>query len=128
MISLDEVLQIHNILIDSFGGKKGVRDTALLDSAISRPYVTFDQVELYPTPIDKASAIIESILINHPFSDGNKRTGYVLMRLILLENNLAISANEDEKYDFVISIAKGDFHFEDIKSWLSDRVLQINYR
>jgi death-on-curing protein len=128
MISLDEVLQIHNLLIDSFGGKKGVRDRALLDSAISRPYVTFDQIELYPTPIDKAAAIIESILINHPFSDGNKRTGYVLMRLILLESNHDISASEDEKYDFVINIAKGDLHFDNIKTWLIDHVLQINHR
>lgn len=82
MIELRDVLNIHNILIDKFGGSKGVRDQGSLESAINRPFATFDNQDLYPTPWDKAAAILESILINHPFVDGNKRTAYVLMRLI----------------------------------------------
>ena len=86
MISIKEVEQIHNFLIEEFGGAKGIRDLGALDAAINRPFATFDQQELYPNPVDKAAAIIESILINHPFLDGNKRTGYVLMRLLLLQS------------------------------------------
>ncbi|MGK7389402.1 MAG: type II toxin-antitoxin system death-on-curing family toxin [Candidatus Cyclobacteriaceae bacterium M2_1C_046] len=122
MISIEEVLQIHNILIERFGGSKGVRDLELLDSSISRPFNTFDQQDLYPTIIDKAAAIIESIVKNHPFVDGNKRTGYTLMRLLLLTNDVDIVASEDEKYDFVISIASGKFTFEQIKDWIELKV------
>ena len=86
MISIKEVEQIHNLLIEEFGGAKGIKDLGALDAAINRPFATFDQQELYPNPVDKAAAIIESILINHPFMDDNKRTGYVLMRLLLLQS------------------------------------------
>lgn len=83
MIDIKEIIHIQEILIDKFGGVKGVRDLNLLESAISRPFQTFDNTDLYKSPIEKAAAIIESILINHPFIDGNKRIGYVLMRLML---------------------------------------------
>jgi len=85
MMTLSHVEEIHKILIAKFGGSHGVRDYGTLLSALSRPYQTFDGKDLYPTAIQKAAALIESILINHPFIDGNKRTGYVLMRLLLIE-------------------------------------------
>ena len=85
MISREEVLAIHDILLSRFGGRQGVRDQVLLDSAINRPFQTFDGQELYPSPIDKASALFESIITNHPFVDGNKRTAYVLMSKITLK-------------------------------------------
>ena len=72
MIELRDALNIHDILIDKFGGSRGVRDLGLLESALHRPFATFENQELYPSPIDKAAAVLESILINHPFIDGNK--------------------------------------------------------
>ncbi len=118
MISEKEVLEIHSILIERFGGSNGARDLELLNSAINRPYQTFDGKQLYPTPIDKAAAILESIVKNHPFIDGNKRTGYVLARLFLMDEQLDINATEDQKYQLVISISTGDLAFEQIKEWL----------
>lgn len=67
MISIEEVLKIHDVLIEKFGGTPGVRDKGLLESSVFRPFNTFDSVDLYPTHIDKAAAIIESIVKNHPF-------------------------------------------------------------
>lgn len=122
MISVEEVEIIHNILIDKFGGSKGIRDVGLLESALARPFATFDGNDLYSNPIEKASAIIESIIINHPFVDGNKRTAYTLMRLLLLENGLDISSTQEEKYDFVISASKGEFRFEEIKKWIQSNI------
>lgn len=119
MIDLKTVENVHNILIDRFGGGKGIRDKGALEAAIARPYATFDQEDLYPTIIEKAAAIFESIIINHPFIDGNKRSAYVLMRLILLSDHLDVVASQNEKYDFVISASKGELRFEEIKSWLS---------
>lgn len=126
MIELRDVLNIHNILIDKFGGSKGVREQGTLESAINRPFATFDNQDLYPTPSDKAAAILESILINHPFVDGNKRTAYVLMRLILLDNGLDLVAHQDDKYKMVISASTGDMRFEDIRSWIQSRLKKKN--
>ena len=118
MISLKEVEIIHNILIDKFGGSKGIRDLGLLESALARPFATFDNNDLYPNPVDKAAAILESIAINHPFIDGNKRTAYTLMRLILLEYQFDIMASQDEKYNLVISVSTGAYRFDEIKNWI----------
>jgi death-on-curing protein len=126
MIELRDVLNIHNILIDKFGGSKGIRDQGSLESAINRPFATFDNQDLYPTPADKSAAILESILINHPFVDGNKRTAYVLMRLILLDNGLDIVAEQDDKYKMVISASTGDMRFDDIRDWIQARLKKKN--
>ena len=118
MITVEEAIRIHGILIDRFGGTNGIRDRNLLESALSRPFQTFDKKDLYSSPVDKAAALIESIVINHPFIDGNKRFGYVAMRLILLESGLDIDAPEEDKYLFVIGIAKGELKFNEICNWI----------
>lgn len=72
MIDLKTVEKIHHILIEEFGGSKGIRDLGGLQAAIARPYATFDLQDLYSTAIEKAAAIFESIIINHPFIDETK--------------------------------------------------------
>jgi death-on-curing protein len=119
MILIKEVEQLHRILIDKFGGSHGIRDNAALESAIARPSQMFDSKELYPSVLEKAAALIESILINHPFIDGNKRTGYTLLRLFLIQNEMDITASQDNKYEFVIDIASGTLKYEGIISWLT---------
>ncbi len=125
MIHLEDAIRIHNILIDEFGGKEGIRDKKSLESALYRPYQTFSKKSLYPDIVDKAAALIESILLNHPFIDGNKRTGYVLMRLLLLNEGLDISASQDDKYEFVMAIAKGEYDHNLIKDWISNKLTSI---
>lgn len=122
MITIEVVLGIHSVLIKRYGGHQGVRDKGLLKSAIARPYQTFDGQDLYPTSLEKAAAIIESILINHPFMDGNKRTGYVLMRILLLDDGKDVRAGENDKYDFVINIAAGKLGYEGILRWIKENV------
>jgi death-on-curing protein len=118
MIDKEEVLQIHQVLIAQFGGSAGIRDEGLLDSALKRPFSGFGETEFYPSPHEKAAAILESIVKNHPFVDGNKRTGYVLMRLVLLEYQQDIESSQEEKYDFVIAVASGQMTFEKIVDWI----------
>ena len=124
MITVEEVIQIHLKLIQQFGGSSQLRDISLLDSAINRPFQTFDKEDLYPSPIDKSAAVFESLIINHPFVDGNKRIAYVLMRLVLLQYDLDIVATQEVKYDFVIKAAKGELDFEGIRKWIFSRIIQ----
>ncbi|MEI7736571.1 MAG: type II toxin-antitoxin system death-on-curing family toxin [Ferruginibacter sp.] len=117
MILLDDVLNLHDASIEDFGGAKGVRDMALLESALARPFQTFAGEDLYPTAIEKAAAIGESLIINHPFIDGNKRTGLLAVATLLLEYNIIINASENELFQFVIEISTGEIKFEQIVEW-----------
>lgn len=123
MITYQEVFEIHQMLAESFGGATGVREEGLLQSAIERPFGGFGEAEFYQTPADKAAAIVESIVKNHPLVDGNKRTGYVLMRLLLLQAGQNLQATQDEKYDFVISIASGQIAFPEIVAWIKSKLI-----
>ncbi len=118
MISKISVLQIHNSLIEVYGGIKGIRDSSVLESAINRPFATFDGMDLYPDAQHKAAAIFQSILINHPFLDGNKRTAFALLVYLLKSGNFALSINEPEIYEFIISCSKGEKEFDDILIWI----------
>jgi death-on-curing protein len=118
MIDYQEVLEIHQVLIQAYGGTQGVRDENGLKSALERPFSGFGETIFYPKPEEKAGAILESIVKNHPFIDGNKRTGYVLMRLVLMNFGKDIQATQDEKYDFVISVASGQLEFQQIVTWI----------
>lgn len=118
MIEIKEVLLIHDILIKEFGGSEGIRDYNLLVSALGRPFGGTQNNEFYPSVHEKAGALIESLVRNHPFVDGNKRTGYVIMRLFLLSHGLNIIASQEEKYEFVMNIASGISTLEQTTLWI----------
>ena len=118
MILLDDILKLHDKSLEMYGGGKGVRDIGLLESAIARPFQTFGGEDLYPDIFEKAGAIGESLIINHPFIDGNKRTGMLAMATLLLEHNIEINASEEDFYDTVIRISTGEIRFEQIVDWL----------
>lgn len=122
MISLARAERVHALLVAEFGGAVGLRDPGGLEACLARPYQTFGGQDLYPTPAAKAAAILESIIIRHPWIDGNKRTGYVLMELVLMEGGVEVVASEDEKYDMVIQVATGKLDADGIRAWLESRV------
>jgi death-on-curing protein len=118
MISEADILLLHEFSILDYGGSKGVRDQSMLLSAINRPFQTFDGNELYSTPFEKAAALGESLIINHPFVDGNKRTAFISMLALLQEYNIEITMKDNDAYQFVIAMSKGEKRFEDIIEWL----------
>ena len=120
MFDISDVLLIHERLIQQFGGTPGLRDNELLESAILRPLQTFDSAELYPSIEEKASAIIESIITNHPFIDGN------LFRIFLLSKGKDIICSQDEKYDFVLSVAEGKLKYNEILNWTRERTKPVS--
>ena len=122
MIHKEEALALHRIVMQKFGGSEGIRDETLLESAIHRPFHTFDGKDLYPTSEEKACALLESIVKNHPFVDGNKRTGYLAYRLLLLNNDLDIDAAQAEKYELVIGIASSKMDLDEVIEWTRTRL------
>lgn len=82
-------------------------------------------IELYASVFEKAAAIGESIIMNHPFIDGNKRTGYVLMETVLRMEGLGINASDDSLYSFIIKITTGEIRFEQIVEWLKQNTTTL---
>lgn len=120
MITKEIVLRLHELSIIKYGGSQGIRDEGLLESAIARPYQTFGGEDLYPSIFEKAAAITESIIINHPFIDGNKRTGFLAMLAILEQEKLGITVSNKNIYDFVINVSTGETKFDQIVEWLKN--------
>jgi death-on-curing protein len=126
MISVEQALIIHKQVIEKYGGAIGLRDSDGLKSALARPFQTFDKKELYTSAFEKAAAIGESIILNHPFVDGNKRMGYILMEAILRFEGYKINAIDSELYVFIISIAEGKKTFKEITEWLQKHSASLN--
>lgn len=125
MITLEEALAIHTQVVDATGGSHGVRDKGGLEAALARPWATFAGEDLYPDPIAKAAALLESIIKNHPFVDGNKRAGYTLGRLTLITFDLDLKASDDEEYDMVIQVATGKLDVDGIVVWMKEHVVSM---
>ncbi len=117
MITVDEVLVLHDLSINFFGGSPGIRDINLLESAVARPFQTFNNNDVYISVFEKATALLESIVKNHPFADGNKRTGFLSSLIFLKRNNLKLIASEKEAYQFVIKIASSEIQFAEAVIW-----------
>jgi death-on-curing protein len=117
------ILAIHERQIAEHGGTQGVRDDALLQSALARPL----QLEAYgePSPdlVDLAAALAHGIARNHPFLDGNKRTAWVACRTFLLLNEADLLASAEEKYMTMLSLAEGRLTVEAFAEWLRKRVM-----
>ncbi len=119
-LTASEVVVIHARLIQRTGGSKGIRDTSLLESAVARPQATFDKNDLYPSLWEKAAALMESLISNHAFVDGNKRVGVVAVGLFLECNGYTLIASNKEVYEFTMKIAQGKADLEEIAQWLKN--------
>lgn len=119
-----QVLYLHQEVMERSGGSAGVRDQGLLESAVYRPQASFGGEDLYPDLFSKAAALGHSIIKNHPFVDGNKRTGFEAMRLLLRLNGYDIQASLNAKFNFVLAIAEGELKEQAIADWLKQNSRQ----
>lgn len=117
-LTLIEVLELHRKILEQSGGALGIRDMGLLESAIAQPRMTFDGEDLYPSLLEKAAALGFSIILNHPFIDGNKRTGHAATETFLVLNGVEINASVDEQERMVLAIASGELGREAFVEWL----------
>lgn len=122
-LTLEDLLEIHRRVIESTGGSDGIRSIPLLDSAVARPQATFGGIDLYPALPEKAAALLHSIISNHPFVDGNKRTGFTAMDVFLRLNDYHLLAGEDEIYELVMSVASESIALSKITSWIEQRII-----
>lgn len=128
-MTAEEILIIHLVVIDEefcdyeveakYGNQmRGIKDTNMFNSALYEPKQTFDNIELYPDIISKASCYLRSFAINHPFHDGNKRTA-LLSTIIFLENNgYKVIATNEQLYKFVEKVVRGRLSIDSIKKRL----------
>lgn len=114
-----DVLTVQDISIARFGGAGGIRDTGLLDSALARPFASFGGFEAFPNDITKACALCHAIIANHPFIDGNKRTGAAALGMILRSNKVAFKPTHAEFYKTVMGVATGTISLESLTKWVS---------
>jgi death-on-curing protein len=114
----EQVLFIHSRVIEATGGSHGVRDLGLLLSALGRPQASFEENDLYHDIFAKAASLLDSLVRNHPFVDGNKRTAITSAALFLLINGYTLRAENEEIVRFTLACAQGWLSLEEIEEWL----------
>lgn len=118
--SKEKILLLHQVMAEATGGDDGVRDDALLESAIENIYATFDGIELYPSKEEKAARLGYSLISNHAFVDGNKRIGMYIMISFLELNGIRIDATNDDVVNLGLSVADGSSNYDDILKWINE--------
>lgn len=121
-LTVADAFALHAILIKQYGGSDGVRDMGALESALFRP-----QTGYYQDLIEEAAALLESLAINHPFIDGNKRVAFAVTDTFLRINGRRITADSTVIYAKLIALFDaGDFNFDSLEKWLRELVEEVN--
>lgn len=123
IISKEQIIELHKQLINETGGSHGIRDEGLLDSACNAPFQQFDKQELYPTIQQKAARLAYGIIQNHPFVDGNKRSGVHTMLILLELNGIELTYTQKELYTIILSVASGTAESSTLTEWILEHQL-----
>lgn len=116
--TVEQVIEIHDAFLEDHGGLPGIRDKGLLISAVEMPRASMFGEYLHKTIYDKAAAYLFHIVQNHPFNDGNKRTGALTTILFIEENGIKIAFSDQDYEEFVVSVAQGQKNKEEIAYFL----------
>ena len=119
------VLLIHDRLVRRFGGSLGLRDLPLLESAVARPRASNGGEDLYPTIFEKAAALMHSLLKNHAFVDGNKRTALASAGVFLKINSYQLVNSHEKEFEFALEVENGTLELKDITEWLKKHLKKI---
>ncbi len=124
-LTVAQILAIHDQMIKRFGGSSGVRDLGLIESTVGRPMSTFDGVNLYKTIFEKAAALLQSLLKNHLFVDGNKRTALSATGIFLTINGYNLNNTHNDEVAFALKVANDDLKVKQIAEWLKKHTKQV---
>jgi len=119
-LTAEQVLFIHDRLIEETGGSHGIRDFGQLQSAESRTAATFDKNGLYPGLFTKAAVLMHSVIKNHPFIDGNKRTAITSASIFILRSGHTLTASNSELERFTLKVAADKVDVEEIAVWFEE--------
>lgn len=117
-IDVNNALTLQKLVIDLTGGTTGIRDIALLDSALNSAFQCFDNKEFYPTIEEKSARLGFNLVSNHAFVDGNKRIGLLVMLTFLEINGIKLSFTDDELVEIGLSLASGKMNYENLIDWI----------
>jgi death-on-curing protein len=118
ILTKEQILIIHRELIEVFGGKDGLIDEGLLDSALSSPFQTFGGQPLFISIQQKAARMCFGLLKNHPFVDGNKRIGVHTMLVLLSMNGIEVISPQKDLYEIILKVAASEASYDDLLSWV----------
>ena len=118
----ENVMEVYKVLTDSTGGTVGVRDEGLLLSAIEAPYQTFGGIDLFPTVIEKGVRLGYGLVANHPFVDGNKRIGILVMLVFMQLNGINLELTDEMIVDVTLKVASGEFKYEDLLDFVKNNI------
>ena len=124
VISIENIILFHEKIIKETGGSGGIRDIRLIESALNRPFMTYDGIELYSSNIEKIAVTTYSLINNHGFVDGNKRIGVAVMLLLLKLNKLMIKYTQNELIDLGLMAAEGTINEKDIMNWIKKHIIE----
>lgn len=118
--TVENVLFLHTVAVETFGGSEGVRDPGSLRAAVARPWGSSFGRDHFPAPFDKAAALAESIIRRHPLVDGNKRTAMYAAAYLLETLGYELEVEQGELEDFAVEITQGTFESDEIALWFED--------
>ncbi|MDZ7959474.1 MAG: type II toxin-antitoxin system death-on-curing family toxin [Aulosira sp. DedQUE10] len=124
-LTFKEVLELYNRIIEQSGGSAGIANLGSLESVLAQPTMTFGGEELYPTIVEKASALSFSLIKNHPFIDGNKRIGHAAMEVFLVLNGFEINATVDQQEQVILQVASGELGRDEFTEWLRGHIVSL---
>ncbi len=119
-LTVGDVILLHNLAVDNYGGSHGLRDLGLLESAVYRPQATYGGEDLYKTIFDKGAALVHSLLMNHMFVDGNKRTAMFSVMEFIELNGYEFVAEQKEIVEYALYIENSQPEIEEISKWLKN--------
>lgn len=117
-LTTEHVILLHEELIQETGGMGGLRNEAMLDSALNAPFHTFSGVEVYPSIQHKAARLAFSLIQNHAFVDGNKRIGAHVMLVFLALNGIDLEYQQYELVDIVLKVAQSEANTANLLEWI----------
>ena len=123
--TFEQILAIHHDQIERYGGSHGIREIALLESAIFRPQSSFMGDDLYTDLFDKVAALMHSLLMNHPFLDGNKRTSMVSGGAFLFLNGYTLKCTQEELVETALNIESKEYGLTELSSWLKEHSIKL---
>ena len=121
--SREEVLVIHAATIEQFGGLGDLRDEGFLDSVLAQPFQTFDGADLYPSAIEETCRYAFGIISDHPFLDGNKRTGAALLGTYLRMSGIDFRPDHTAYLKVILGVADGAVRYDALVEWTKSVVV-----